>query len=168
MYSFLQHNLSIYHNHIAKPYAQALPLTKFIFYGGLLTVTTELTLAVWMIILAVVQILLPAAFRNRETGLNYNAGPRDEAGPPVGIITGRLQRAQRNFYETLPLFLAAVIIAHIAGRDSNFTYYGAWLYAIARVVYVPAYALGIPYLRSFIWFISMAGLAMIILALAGL
>lgn len=127
--------------------------------------STELSLAAWMIILAIIQILLPAGFRNRETGIDYNAGPRDEAGPPVGIVTGRLQRAQRNLYETLPLFLAAVIIAHISGREGSLTYLGAWLYVIARVLYVPAYGLGIPYIRSFIWMASMAGLVMIILAL---
>jgi uncharacterized MAPEG superfamily protein len=118
-----------------------------------------------MLVLAVIQILLPASFRNRETGLDYNAGPRDEPGPAVGVITARLQRAQRNLYETLPLFLAAVLIAHIAGREGNMTYYGAWLYALSRVVYIPSYAFGVPYVRSLIWALSMIGLAMIVLPL---
>jgi uncharacterized MAPEG superfamily protein len=127
--------------------------------------STELTIAAWMLVLAVIQILLPASFRNRETGLDYNAGPRDEPGPAVGVITARLQRAQRNLYETLPLFLAAVLIAHIAGREGNMTYYGAWLYALSRVVYIPSYAFGVPYVRSLIWALSMIGLAMIVLPL---
>ncbi len=127
--------------------------------------STELTLAVWMLIIALVQIFLPAMFRNRETGLDYNAGPRDEAGPPVGIITGRLQRAQRNLFETLPLFLAAVIIAHITGREGSLTLTGAWLYVICRVLYIPAYGFGISYIRSLIWGVSLAGLVLIILAL---
>ncbi|WP_022712083.1 MAPEG family protein [Pseudochrobactrum sp. AO18b] len=130
--------------------------------------STELNLAVVMLIVAIIQVLLPAFFRNGETGLDYNAGPRDEAGPPVGIITARLQRAQRNLYETLPLFLAAVLIAHIAGRESGFTTAGAWIYVIGRIFYIPAYAFGIPYVRSLIWVVSLAGLGMIILALTGL
>lgn len=130
--------------------------------------STELNLAVVMLIVAIIQVLLPAFFRNAETGLDYNAGPRDEAGPPVGIITARLQRAQRNLYETLPLFLAAVLIAHIAGRESGLTTAGAWIYVIARIFYIPAYAFGIPYVRSLIWVVSLAGLGMIILALTGL
>jgi len=121
-----------------------------------------------MLIVAIIQVLLPAFFRNGETGLDYNAGPRDEAGPPVGIITARLQRAQRNLYETLPLFLAAVLIAHIAGRESGPTTAGAWIYVIGRIFYIPAYAFGIPYVRSLIWVVSLAGLGMIILALTGL
>ncbi len=130
--------------------------------------STELNLAVVMLIVAIIQVLLPAFFRNGETGLDYNAGPRDEAGPPVGIITARLQRAQRNLYETLPLFLAAVIIAHIAGRESGLTAAGAWIYVVGRIFYIPAYAFGIPYVRSLIWVVSLAGLGMIILALTGL
>ncbi|UCA46912.1 MAPEG family protein [Pseudochrobactrum sp. XF203] len=130
--------------------------------------STELNLAVVMLIVAIIQVLLPAFFRNGETGLDYNAGPRDEAGPPVGIITARLERAQRNLYETLPLFLAAVLIAHIAGRESGLTAAGAWIYVIGRIFYIPAYAFGIPYVRSLIWVVSLAGLGMIILALTGL
>lgn len=120
-----------------------------------------------MLIIALIQIFLPAMFRNRETGLDYNAGPRDEAGPPTGIVTARLQRAQRNLFETLPLFLAAIIIAHISGREGNLTLTGAWIYVIGRVLYIPAYGFGIPYIRSLIWAISLAGLVMIILALLG-
>lgn len=127
--------------------------------------STELTLAVWMIIVAIIQILLPAALRNRETGLDYNAGARDENGPPVGILTGRMQRAQRNLFETLPLFLAVVIIAHISGREGFLTGLGAWLYVVARIMYIPAYGFGIPYLRSYIWLASMTGIALFVLAL---
>lgn len=127
--------------------------------------STELSILGWVLVLALVQILLPAMFRNRETGLDYNAGPRDTAGPPVGIITGRLQRAQRNLFETLPLFIAAVLIAHIADRESLLTLTGAWVYLIARLIYLPLYAFGIPMLRSLIWMISLAGLLMIIIAI---
>lgn len=127
--------------------------------------TSELTLLAWTLILTLFQILLPAALRNRETGLAYNASPRDSDGPPVGIITGRLRRAQANLFETLPIFAAAVLIAHVGGREGALTLWGAWLYLIARIVYVPLYAFGIPYVRSFIWVISMVGLALILLAI---
>lgn len=126
--------------------------------------TTELTLLAWTLVLAIVQILLPAMFRNRETGLEYNAGPRDSEGPPVGAVTGRLRRAQANLFETLPLFAVAVLIAHLADREGALTLWGAWLYLGARVVYVPLYGFGVPYLRSLVWGISMIGLFMIIAA----
>jgi uncharacterized MAPEG superfamily protein len=128
-------------------------------------VTPELTLLGWTLVLAIVQILLPAGFRNRETGVAFNAGPRDEPGPPVGKVTARLQRAQANLYETLPLFAAAVLIAHAAGREGSLTLWGAWLYLVARVVYVPLYAFGVPWVRSLAWGVSLLGLGLILLAI---
>ncbi len=121
--------------------------------------TTELTALGWTLVLAVVQILLPAGFRTRETGVEYNAGPRDDGGPPVGVVTGRLQRAQANLYETLPLFAAAVLIAHAAGREGTVTAWAAWTYLGARVVYVPLYGLGVPKVRSLAWTVGLAAVA---------
>ncbi|MGI4984092.1 MAG: MAPEG family protein [Janthinobacterium lividum] len=127
--------------------------------------TIELKLLAWTLILAIVQIFLPSMLRNRETGVAYNAGPRDEPGPPVGVVTGRLMRAKSNLYETLPLFIAAILIAHIAGREGSLTHLGAWLYLIARVVYVPLYAAGIPYIRSMVWLVSLLGVILVIASL---
>ena len=126
--------------------------------------TTELQILGWLLVLALVQILLPAHVRNLETGVTYNAGPRDDPGPPVGRITGRLQRAQRNLLETLPLFAAAILIAHVAGRDGALTYWGAWFYAIGRVLHLPLYVMGVPYARSLVWVGSFTGLVMVIAA----
>ena len=127
--------------------------------------TSPLTALAWTLVLAIVQIFLPAGFRNRETGLAYNAGPRDEAGPPVGVVTGRLRRAQANLYETLPLFIAAVLIAHVAGREGHWAVIGAWTYLAARVVYVPLYGLGVPLVRSLAWGVSLLGLLTVLVPL---
>ena len=126
--------------------------------------TTELTLLAWTLVLAVVQILLPAQLRTEETGIAYNTGARDGDGPPMRPITGRLKRAQQNLFETLPLFAAAVLIAHVAGRDGTLTLAGCWLYLVARIVYVPLYAAGVPYLRSLVWLGALAGLALVLVA----
>ena len=70
--------------------------------------TPELTMLACTLVLALVQILLPALFRTRETGTAYNVSARDGDGPPVGKITGRLRRAQANLFETLPLYAFGV------------------------------------------------------------
>ncbi|SFH88474.1 MAPEG family protein [Modicisalibacter xianhensis] len=127
--------------------------------------TAELTLLAWTLVLAIVQILLPAMWRNRETGIDYNTGPRDEPGPPMGKITARLFRAQRNLFETLPLFIGAILIAHVGGQTGALTLWGAWLYFLARVVYVPLYALGIPWIRSMVWVVALLGLGLVLLAI---
>jgi uncharacterized MAPEG superfamily protein len=127
--------------------------------------TTELTLLGWTLVLALVQVLLPAYWRNAETGLEYNAGPRDEPGPKVGIVTARLRRAQANLFETLPIFAAAILIAHVAGREGTMTLWGAWLYLGARIVYLPLYGFGVPYLRSAVWSVGFGGILAILLAI---
>jgi uncharacterized MAPEG superfamily protein len=127
--------------------------------------TTELSILGWTLVLAIVQFLAPAGFRNRETGIAFNAGPRDEPGPPVGKVTGRLQRAQKNLYESLPLFAAAVLIAHVAHREGALTLWGAWIFLVARIVYVPLYGFGVPMVRSLVWGVSLLGLALVLFAI---
>ncbi len=126
--------------------------------------TTELTYLALTLLLAVVQIFLPAIARTRQHGMRWNAGPRDQAVPPSGPITGRLERAQSNLFETLPLFIGAILIAHVAGEDGFLTYWGASLYFWARIVYVPLYAFGIP-LRGLAFIVSLIGLLMILASL---
>jgi uncharacterized MAPEG superfamily protein len=123
--------------------------------------TTELTILAWTLVLAFVQILLFDVARTNQYGLNWNTGPRDEAMPPLSPMAERLRRAQDNLYETLPLFIAAILIAHVAGRDSRWTVIGAHIYFWGRVAYVPLYAFGVRQIRSVVWLISTAGLVII-------
>jgi len=129
--------------------------------------TTELTILAWTLVLALIQISLPGMLRTQETGTAYNVGARDEPGPPKRPVTGRLQRAQANLFETLPLFIAAVLIAHMAGREGALTMWGCWMYLIARIVYVPLYALGIPVVRTLAWLVATAGLVLVLVAVLG-
>jgi uncharacterized MAPEG superfamily protein len=130
-----------------------------------MAMTTELTYLGLTLVLAIVQVFLPAAGRTAQYGSKWNAGARDGAMPPVKPLTGRLERAQGNLYETLPLFIGAVLIAHVAGRTSDLTVWGAQLYFWARLIYVPLYAFGVPYIRSLVWMVSLVGLGMILAAL---
>ncbi|MBX4159006.1 MAPEG family protein, partial [Lactiplantibacillus plantarum] len=70
-----------------------------------------------------------------------------------------------NLYETLPLFIGAVLIAHAVGADGRLTLWGTALYFWARVAYVPLYAFGVPYVRSLVWVVSLAGLIMVLASL---
>jgi uncharacterized MAPEG superfamily protein len=127
--------------------------------------TPDLILLAFTLILAIVQILAAGWARTRELGPKWNAGPRDGETPPPGKLAGRLRRAQDNLFETLPLFIGAVLIAHVADKAGPLTYWGAHLYFFGRLAYVPIYAMGIPYVRSLVWMVAAAGLVMIIAAL---
>ena len=83
----------------------------------------------------------------------------------MGTVTARLYRAQQNLFETLPLFAAAVLIAHVTGHENNATSVGAAMYFFARLVYVPVYAMGVPVIRTAVWGVSVAGLIMILSAI---
>ena len=125
----------------------------------------ELTMLAWSLVLAFVQILLFDFARTSQYGLKWNTGPRDENMPALSPVAGRLQRAQYNLYETLPLFIGAVLVAHVAGRESQLTAMGAQVYFWGRVAYVPLYAFGIRQIRSLVWLVSTAGLLAIFVAL---
>jgi uncharacterized MAPEG superfamily protein len=124
--------------------------------------TLDLQVLAWTIVLAIVQILLPAAARTRQYGVKWNAGPRDREMPQPGPLVGRLARAQANLFETLPLIIGAVLIAHVGGADPQRTALGAEVYLGARIVYLPLYAFGVPYLRSLAWVACLVGLIIVL------
>lgn len=120
--------------------------------------TPLLTTLAWSLVLALAQILLTAAVRTRETGLKYNASPRDDIAPPPGKITARLQRAEKNLLETLPIFIGAALIVHLAGLETPGIVRAAQIYLAARILYIPLYAFGVPYIRSLVWAASLYGI----------
>ena len=128
--------------------------------------TPEFIVLAFVLILAIVQIGWAASARTAELGLKWNAGARDGDTPPPGKLAGRLIRAQANLFETLPIFAAAVIMAHVAGKDGGpLTLWGMHLYLFGRLIYLPLYALGTPYVRTLAWLAALAGLIMVLVAL---
>jgi uncharacterized MAPEG superfamily protein len=99
-----------------------------------------------------------------QVGNAYSVGPRDEGLQPTGMA-GRLDRAQRNFLETFPIFAAAVVLLEVLGRTgSGLSEWGVGLYLAGRVLFLPLYALGLPWVRTFSWNLATLGL---VLAMAG-
>lgn len=125
----------------------------------------EIQMLAWSILLALVQLFLAAALMTRQRGMKWNASARDGEAPPLTGVAGRADRALHNLLETLPLFAAAVLAVAVTGRSDAGTVFGAQLWFWARVLYVPLYLAGIPYLRSLVWAVALAGL---VLVLAGL
>jgi uncharacterized MAPEG superfamily protein len=94
-------------------------------------------------------------------------GARDEALPPLEPLPGRLVRAQNNFQETFPIAVIALIGVVVAGKTSQWTGIGGWLWLGARVVYLPLYAMGTPMIRTLVFLASIVGLGMAIWPLFG-
>lgn len=124
--------------------------------------TTALGLAA---LLQAGQLGLASMAVNREVGFRWNAGPRDNQ-PEFSPLTGRLKRAANNHFEGLAFFTIAVLMVSVEDRSNALTVFCAWLYLVARILYVPAYALGLSPWRSLLWGVGfLATMAMIVFAL---
>ena len=127
-------------------------------------VPVEFQLLMAAVIIGLVQIAWAAtAGVGGERTVAWLSGPRDEP-KPLSIVAGRLDRALKNFLETFPLFAVALISTYIAGKLGPLTLYGSALYVIARALYVPVYASGIPYVRTLVFVASVVGIVMVIAA----
>jgi len=122
----------------------------------------ELRMLAWAVVLGIVQLLLASATMTMQRGTKWNASARDGSPAPLTGVAARLDRAFRNFMETFAFFAAAVLAVAWAQRLDSHTALGAQLYFWARVVYIPLYAAGIPYVRSLVWLVSMAGIVMVL------
>jgi uncharacterized MAPEG superfamily protein len=80
------------------------------------------------------------------------------------LVWGRATRALHNYVENLVPFvaldLALIVTQHTGGL-------GATLWIIGRVIYLPIYLAGIPYVRTAAWLLSIVGLLMMLGRLMG-
>lgn len=142
----------------------ALPLAN-LKLGGM---SVELTMLALACVLGFVHLFLGAHFATQERGAAWNVGARDNTPPLQGRLAGRLDRAFRNFRETFPFFLAAVLLITVLGRHNARTEGGAQLYFWMRVIYLPLYAAGVPMLRTLVWLASAIGILLVLsVAFAG-
>jgi uncharacterized MAPEG superfamily protein len=126
---------------------------------------TELEMLLWAVVLGLVQLVVAASFSTGQRGLMWGAGPRDGEPRALTPVAARLDRAFRNILETFGFFAVAVLLLHATGKANAQSAMGAQLYFWARVVYMPAYAVGIPFLRTLVWFASIVGIVMVLLPL---
>ena len=122
--------------------------------------TPDLTILIWAIALTFVEVLVAALGAQLQVGVGPLAGNRDEV-PPLTGFAGRAQRAHHNMLENLPLFIALVLVAQIAGRTNAMTLLGAQLFFWGRLAHWLIYLAGIPWLRTLAWFVSVVGMILI-------
>ena len=124
----------------------------------------ELMLLVWATLLTLVQAAVAAQGAFGQVGLVRLAGNR-EGMPEITGWGGRAARAHRNMLENLVLFAVLVVAAVLADKTNGTTLLGAQIFFWARVAYAVVYIAGIPWLRTGLWAVSIAGLGMIFLQL---
>lgn len=125
--------------------------------------TPELTALTLAALLQCAQFLAYSVAANLQVGPKYAMGPRDTPRQLTGLA-GRLQRALGNHFEGLILFTIAVAVVTLSAQATAFTAACAFTYLAARVLYIPAYALGWSPWRSAIWGIGWAATVLMLLA----
>lgn len=114
----------------------------------------------YVIVAMVVACLLPylfAFFAKKAGGFDFkndNREPRAFLAHTTGL-SARLNAVQANSFESLPIFIGAVLLAMYCFVPQNVVNALAWFYVLLRVVYGVAYALDWATLRSVIWGISL-------------
>ena len=116
-------------------------------------------------ILGLIQLMLAASGNVMQRGLAWDLSARDKKMPDLTGVAGRLERAFKNFMETFPFFIAAIFLVQSTTLGNSLSATGAQVYFYSRVLYIPLYALGIPFVRSLVWTISMIGLLLVFSAL---
>jgi uncharacterized MAPEG superfamily protein len=125
--------------------------------------TYSLHLVIYAAIMTWLMLIVAALLRTRAwtfAGLRIAFGNRDNVSQ-ISPLAFRADQTAQNTLEGFILFASLVITAHVTGLDNAQTALGATLFFLARVAYVPVYLIGIAYLRTAIWLVSIVGLAMI-------
>jgi uncharacterized MAPEG superfamily protein len=121
--------------------------------------SVELTLLLWSAALAFLQMLVAVSGASLKLGLRTLSGNREQM-PEIAGWPGRARRAPLNMLENLILFAILVLVGHAMGKSNGTTVVGAEIFFWMRVIYVPVYLFGVPWLRTGVWTISVVGLVM--------
>ena len=124
----------------------------------------ELLSLAWATGLGIIYLLASAQASTAQRGVKWNLGNRDQKASELSGVALRLSNASRNFMETFPFFVAAVILVHLTDAYSTMTIVGSQLYFWARVAYLPIYGVGIPYVRTAVWSASVVGIVLVLFA----
>ena len=113
--------------------------------------------AIWAMVVASLLPLAMALTAKALGGFNFadNAHPRDFLQGTTGAAA-RANAAQQNSYETLPIFLAAMLVAMLFFVPQLIINTIAWLYVLIRIGFCVAYITNLATFRSILWVLSMA------------
>jgi uncharacterized MAPEG superfamily protein len=126
--------------------------------------TTEILVLLLAAVLQMIQMIIPGYFMTSSPeGREWNASPRDTPRTP-GPLEGRASRAFDNHDKNLLLFAIAALAVTVNAESTWWTGLLAWVYLIARILYVPAYIQGWVPWRSIIWVASFAAIGLMLLA----
>ncbi|MFT7519780.1 MAG: putative MAPEG superfamily protein [Kiritimatiellia bacterium] len=126
-----------------------------------------MTLELWLLIASAGlcwTLIIAAATPNLLSDPVWAAGNRDTEAPASEVVK-RMGRVAENMKENLPFFAIVVIVVHLADSSNWLSTLGAEIFVGARVVHAIVYILGVPWLRTGIWAVSIVGIGMMVATL---
>ena len=93
-------------------------------------------------------------FKAKQFGTVDNNAPRAQTAALVGP-GARAHAAQQNAWEALPVFTAAVVVAHLAGADARFSAIAAGTFLATRVLHPIFYIANIATARSLVFMVGL-------------
>ncbi len=130
-----------------------------------MNLSSEILVLALGVVLLLVHITLQSSIGTKERGRAWNAGARDETAPLRNPVAGRAERALKNYLETFPALVALSLALAVTQKTGGWGAIGAWLWFAGRVVYIPLYLAGIPYIRTAVWVASTTGLFIMLMVL---
>ena len=124
----------------------------------------EMTLLIWATGLTFIQMLMAALGTMSQNHLLTLVGNRENLNKVKGWAA-RAQRAHKNMLENIVLFAILVITTKITGISNEITILGAQLFFWGRVAFSIIYVIGVPWVRTVAWGVSIVGLILIFLEL---
>jgi len=123
---------------------------------------SELTCLGLSVLLWLAHVLTQAFAARGEFGDAYLFTPRDAEPAVKGLAYGRATRALANYVENYGPFIALALALIATGQHGGMGALGATIWIIARIVYLPIYLMGVIYVRTGLWAISVIGLLMML------
>lgn len=125
--------------------------------------TVDLQMLLWVSVLSVLQAFpYVLALIGKVGPIRAMSYPqKDLADCPDWVQ--RSKKSHGNMVENIAPFAAIVLIVHVTGSANETTALGAQIFFGARVAMIVGHTAAIPFVRSLAWFVSLGGLAAIIL-----
>jgi uncharacterized MAPEG superfamily protein len=117
------------------------------------------------VLLFLAHVITQALTKRAELGQDYMMGLRDASREAKGVAARRAERALANFLENYPPFIALDLGLIATGRMGG---WGAILWILARIAYLPIYVTGVPIARTVCWGLGIFALLLMLARLAGL
>lgn len=120
----------------------------------------ELQAVIFTTLILFVLLMVQGALVPLNQGFAWGLGSRD-APQDKTAFQGRAVRTIANHIEGMLLFVPLALIVELLQLSSTLTVWGAGVYLAGRLAFAPIYLLGLAYLRSAAWAVSILGIMML-------